>query len=320
MSDLFTASSPERAELAALRAALPAQVRFGTSSWNYPGWKGLVYDRSYGSRGASGPMLEEYARWPLFGTVGWDGSFYAPPTPETLAAYAARLPAGFPVVSKVWDRLTVHTFTKAKDPKRAGERNPDFLVPDVFLEAVWEPYAAHFGEHAGPFVFEFQTIGRHTGLDADSFAARLDEFFGALPREGRYAVELRNEEFLTPAYFAVLREHGVAHVFNSWTRMPSIGAQLDLSDAVTGPFLVARALLRPGRTYDEAVDAFSPYDRIREPQPETRDDLVRLVETSRRLNLPAYLLVNNRLEGSAPRTIEAVARLWTERHGAGTSV
>jgi len=130
-----------------------------------------------------------------------------------------------------------------------------------------------------------------------------------------YAVEIRNEEFLTPMYFAVLREHGVAHVFSSWTRMPSIGDQLDLPGSVSGPFLVARALLRPGRSYDEAVDAFAPYDRIREPNPPLRRDLARLVETAVRTRIPAYLLVNNRAEGSAPLTIAEVARLLPEAAG-----
>ena len=81
-------------------------------------------------------------------------------------------------------------------------------------------------------------------------------------------------------YFAVLREHGVAHVFNSWTRMPPIGDQLDLPGALSGPFIVARALLQQGRTYDEAVDAFAPYDRIQDPSPALRRDLVRLIETA----------------------------------------
>src|SRR5690348_17830061 len=48
----------------------------------------------------------------------------------------------------------------------------------------------------------------------------------------------------------------------------------------TAPFIIARALLRPGRTYNEAVDAFAPYDRIREPNPKLRRDLVRLVHTA----------------------------------------
>jgi uncharacterized protein YecE (DUF72 family) len=254
-------------------------------------------------------MLEEYARFPLFRTVGIDSSFYGPPTEEVLASYAEHLPPDFPCVSKVWNQLTVQTFTKAQDKARAGQVNSDFLNPDVFLEAVYEPYQRYFAEHTGPFVFEFQTIARGSGVTPEEFATRLDDFFSALPREGQYAVEIRNEEFLTPMYFAVLREHGVAHVFSSWTRMPPIGVQLDLPGVLTGPFLVARALLQQGRTYDEAVDAFSPYDRIQDPSPRLRRDLVRLIETAVRTRIPAYLLVNNRAEGSAPLTIAEVLRM-----------
>ena len=284
-------------------------MRFGASSWNYPGWAGLVYHREYQGRGASARMLQEYAAFPLFRTVGIDSSFYAPPTEETLGSYARYLPPGFPCVSKVWNQLTVHTFTKAQDRARAGQLNSDFLNPDLFLEAVYEPYQRHFAGHAGPFVFEFQAVVRGTGMTAERFAARLDEFFSALPRDGQYAVEIRNEEFLTPMYFAVLREHGVAHVFNSWTRMPPIGDQLDLPGAVSGPFIVARALLQPGRTYDEAVDAFAPYDRIQDASPPLRQDLLRLIETAVHTRIPAYLLVNNRAEGSAPMTVAEVLRM-----------
>ena len=296
-------------EFRALAARLPPEIRFGASSWNYPGWRGLVYHREYEGRGVSARMLEEYAAFPLFRTVGIDSSFYVPPTDAVLEAYASHLPPGFPCVSKVWNQITVQTFSKAQDKARGGKLNPDFLNPDVFLEAVYEPYRRHFAGHAGPFVFEFQAIGRGSGVTAERFTERLDEFFDALPREGMYAVEIRNEEFLTPAYFAVLREHGVAHVFNSWTRMPPIGDQLDLPGAVSGPFIVARALLQPGRTYDEAVDAFAPYDRIQDPSPPLRRELVRLIETAVRTRIPAYLLVNNRAEGSAPLTVAEVLRM-----------
>jgi uncharacterized protein YecE (DUF72 family) len=288
---------------------IPPNVRFGTSTWNYPGWHGLVYQREYEPKGAPAKMLEEYAAFPLFGTVGIDSSYYGPPTEEVLHSYAEHLPPEFPCVSKVWSQLTIHTFTKAQDPDRAGKVNPDFLNPDLFVEEIYQPYQRHFSRNTGPFVFEFQTLAKSSGIDAEGFALRLDEFFSALPREGQFAVEIRNEEFLTPMYFAVLREHGVGHVFSSWTRMPPIGHQLDLPGAISGPFLVARALLRPGRTYNEAVDAFSPYDRIREPNPKLRRDLVRLVEAAVKTRIPAYLLVNNRAEGSAPLTIAAVAEL-----------
>lgn len=301
------------AELARLRAAIPPEVRFGTSSWTYPGWKGLVYARDYPATGAGADMLAEYARFPLFSTVGIDSSFYGPLTEKTLASYADALPPGFPCVSKVWDRITVHTFAKAREKSRAGQLNPDFLNPELFLSDVWDPLARHFAEHRGPLVFEFQAIARQDKVTPQAFADRLDEFFGRLPPEGRYAVEVRNAEFLTPAYFAVLREHDAAHVLSSWTRMPSIGMQLELPGALTASFLVARALLRPGRYYADAVDAFAPYDRIRDPNPELRGDLVRLVEAAERLRIPAYILVNNRAEGSAPLTIAAVAGLLAER-------
>ncbi len=296
-------------ELRALAARVPGTVRFGASSWNYPGWRGLVYHREYSGAGAPARMLEEYARFPLFRTVGIDSSFYAPPDEALLRAYAEHLPPGFPCVSKVWNQITIQSFTKAQDPSRAGQANPDFLSPEVFLEAVYEPYDRYFAGHAGPLVLEFQSIAQRSGITPARFADRLDAFFSALPVEGMYAVELRNEEFLTPMYFAVLREHGVAHVLSSWTRMPPIGHQLDLPGALSAPFIVARALLRPGRSYNEAVDAFAPYDRIKEPNLKLRRDLVRLIETAVRTRIPAYLLVNNRAEGSAPLTVAEVARL-----------
>jgi hypothetical protein len=91
--------------------------------------------------------------------------------------------------------------------------------------------------------------------------------------------------------------------------MPSIGEQLAHPDSITARFIVARALLRPGRTYTDAVDQFQPYDRIQEPVPSLRSDLVKLVRTAAGLRLPAYVLVNNRAEGSAPLTIAAVTRM-----------
>jgi uncharacterized protein YecE (DUF72 family) len=257
-------------------------------------------------------VKKEYSAFPLFRTVGIDSSFYGPPTEAVLRSYADHLAAGFPCVSKVWSQLTIHTFTKAQDPEKAGKVNPDFLNPDLFVEEIYQPYRRYFTSNTGPFVFEFQTIAKSSRIGPGRFAARLDEFFTALPRDAQYGVEIRNEEFLTPMYFAVLREHGVAHVFNSWTRMPPIGHQLDLPGAVSGPFILARALLRPGRTYDEAVDAFSPYDRIREPNPKLRRDLARLVERAVQMRIPAYVLVNNRAEGSAPLTIAAVAAMLPE--------
>ncbi len=291
---------------------MPELVRFGTSSWTYPGWTGLIYEREYPKTGATASMLAEYARFPLFRTVGIDSSFYAPLSAAVLRSYAQALPSGFRCVSKVWDRITVHTFSKARSKAAAGERNPDFLNADLFVAEVLDPFREHFADHMGPFVFEFQTIARGARLTGQAFADLLDGFFSRLPRDVPYAVELRNQEYLVPPYFAVLREHNVAHVFNSWTRMPPVGEQLAIPGSLSAPFTVARILLRPGRTYSDAVDAFAPYDRIQDRNPELRQDVVELIRQAAALRIPAYILVNNRAEGSAPLTIAAIAALLSD--------
>ena len=106
---------PSIEQFRALAAGLPEILRFGTSSWTYPGWTGLIYQKEYPKTGSSAAMLAEYARFPLFRTVGIDSTFYAPPSAGILQSYARALPAGFRCVSKVWDRITVHTFAKARN-------------------------------------------------------------------------------------------------------------------------------------------------------------------------------------------------------------
>src|SRR5207244_10299669 len=59
---------PPSAELVALGARIPPNVRFGTSTWTYDGWAGEVYHRPYRSAQPA-RRLEEYVRYPLFRTV-----------------------------------------------------------------------------------------------------------------------------------------------------------------------------------------------------------------------------------------------------------
>lgn len=300
-------SWPSRDHLNALADRIPTGIHFGTSSWTYPGWTGLVYESEYPATGATARMLGEYSRWPLFRTVGIDSFFYRPASPRTLQSYADVLPEGFPCLAKVWERITAHTFANPRDKARWGQRNPDWLNADLFLNEVLGPMQEHFAGHLGPLIFEFQAISKKNGIGPAEFAGHLDDFFAKLPTGARYAVEIRNPEFLDDAYLAVLREHQVAHVFNSWSRMPAIGEQLLMHDAITAPFIVSRVLLRPGRTYAEAVDAFAPYDRVQDENPTLRADIAALARAALELRIPAYLLVNNRAEGSAPLTIAAVA-------------
>src|SRR6184192_631513 len=309
--DDIGALPPPPPDLVALGNRIPASIKFGTSTWTYDGWTGDVYHRAY--RGLQpARRLEEYARYPLFGTVGIDSAFYDPPTEEELAAYARHLPPGFPCVSKVWDRITARRLNQdGRWGNLAGQRNPDFLNAQLFKDAVLLPYARVFRDHAGAFVFEFQAMRGKDLPDPLRWAENLDGFLRQLPRDFRYAVELRNRELVADAHGAVLARHGAAHVFNSWTEMPTLGEQLELPWTFPASFTLARALLRPGRKYADAVQLFEPYDRIRDPQPELRQDLLRLVAEAMRRRIEALILVNNRLEGNAPETIRALVAALT---------
>ena len=143
-------------------------------------------------------------------------------------------------------------------------------------------------------------------MDVWRFAERLDAFLGQLPTGFHYAVEVRNHEFLQPAYLDVLKRHNVAHVLNNWTRMPPIVEQLQVPGTLPADFAVVRALLKPGRLYADAVERFQPYERIQEENPELRDGLVQSVERAVAEGRKLFAYVNNRAEGNAPLTIDAV--------------
>ncbi len=117
---------------------------------------------------------------------------------------------------------------------------------------------------------------------ARSFEASSTPSSPDCPRGFRYAVEIRNPEYLTPGYLDLLKSRNVAHVFNAWTRMPTLDNQAQLPDAFTADFTVVRALLKRGRGYDDAVKTFEPYKLVQEPNEGARAGMAEIVGLSRR--------------------------------------
>ena len=158
----------------------------------------------------------------------------------------------------------------------------------------------------GPIIFEFSTFHGHEFEHGRDFMNALDGFLSNLPRGWEYAVEIRNHNWLQPDYFAMLRSHGVAHVYTSWTRMPSLAEQLAIEESDTAEFMVSRLLLKPGRTYEQAVKAFYPYRLIQEENPDVRSSVKTMFERLMTKRRRGWIYINNRLEGSAPMTIDAI--------------
>jgi uncharacterized protein YecE (DUF72 family) len=300
-----------RAMAAKLQALAHRGVYFGTSSWKYEGWLGTIYTRDrYLSRGKfsqkkfEAECLAEYAE--TFPIVGGDFSFYQFPSPAYWKRLFGETPESLLFGLKVPEDITVPKWpSHARYGSRAGTINRSFLDKNLLHELFTWPLEA-YRHRIAVLMFEFGTFAKSTFARPAEFLARLDPFLEGLSRHFRYAVEIRNPEYLIPEYFETLRAHNTAHIFNAWTRMPELGEQIAIPGAFTADFTVVRALLRKGQTYEQAVQAYEPYERTVDPNPAARAALKAIAERAWKTGQPAYLFVNNRLEGNAPSTIEAV--------------
>ena len=290
------------AEAAALAARISPLVRFGTSSWSFPGWRGLVYPKATPAATLSRDGLKHYARHPLLRTVGIDRSYYAPVPEEDLRHYASLLPSGFLACAKA-----PASVMSAADA--SGERNPDFLSSSRLIDELIEPFDRSFRRFTGPFILECPPVPRAARVTAQEFEERLDCLLAELPRDFQYAVELRDRDLLTEGYGRALTRHGAAHVYNYWSAMPMPGAQMRILAPESFPFTVVRLLLRPGTRYEDQREQFQPFDRIQSEDPAMRSDVIELVERTLAVRRPTWVLVNNKAEGSSPLTVMGLARL-----------
>lgn len=294
-------------------AALAARgVFIGTSSWKYPGWQGLLYDRDryvwrgrYAESRFERNCLAEYAG--VFPTVSVDAAYYKFPDTASLNGLLGQVPSSFQFAFKVTGDITLKQFPSLpRFGARAGRPNENFLDAALFASRFLEPCEAIRG-NVGLLMLEFTRFSRGDFTQGREFVAQLDGFLGRLPRGWPMGVEIRNREFLHPDYFAMLASHGATHVFNSWTDMPPVIEQMAMTGSRSGGLLGARFLLKPGRKYEEAVKAFTPYDQIRDAYPEGRAAITGLIRQALAgAQKRTFIFVNNRFEGCSLQTIAAV--------------
>jgi uncharacterized protein YecE (DUF72 family) len=304
----------DRAFLRKSAATLAAAgVFIGASSWKYPGWRGQIYDGArYEWRGKFAlsrfekNCLAEYAE--VFKTVCVDAAYYSFPGVKYLDGLASQVPADFQFGFKVTDEITVGRFPNLpRFGARAGRPNEHFLKAEIFERGFLKPCEA-IRPQVGLLIFEFSRFYPPDFGQGRDFVAALDGFFAQLPRGWPYAVEMRNKHWLQAEYFECLSRHRVAHVYNSWTDMPPVGGQMALPGSRTNPGLVAaRFLLKLGRKYGDAVKSFQPYDGTKEVNAEARQaGAVLINEGKKNPQGKTFIYVNNRLEGNALATIQAM--------------
>lgn len=169
-----------------------APVRVGCQGWNYDDWvtgpagsRSIFYPR--GTRAAE--MLETYAR--AFETVEVDSTFYAIPSAQAVESWAGRTPEGFTFSLKLPQEIT-HARVL-----RSGST--------ILLEEFCARVRA-LGARLGvvliqmPPQFELTTENAHA----------LREFLPALPRDIRFSIEFRHQDWMRQRVADLLAKHNVA--------------------------------------------------------------------------------------------------------------
>jgi len=315
--------------LTRLGRMLPRSVHLGTSSWSFPGWRGLLWrgddaNTNYSESQLARDGLRAYAQHPVLRCVGIDRTFYQPLTVAEYERYASQVPPDF--------RFLVKAPAMVADAAMRGKRgdpveaNPLFLDPSATLDHFVAPAVEGLQARAGPLVFQLSPMPREmTSADAAiATIERIGALLNALPRSvggiaPLYAVELRDAELLTPRFVRMLRDCGARLCIALHPRMPVAARQsaaLRAMDALEdegddwrlkGP-LIARWNLAGGMRYEEARTRYAPFNRLVDPDIPTRGTLAHLIHVAIKSEQPSFIVANNKAEGSAPLTLIELAK------------
>lgn len=299
---------------------IPERIRLGTSSWSFPGWRGLIWRSERSTAALARDGLREYTRSPLLRTVGLDRTFHAPMAMEGYRALAEQTPEEFRFVVKAPEALTVARWYRAERfGALAGRRNELFLDAARARELVVDPASAGLGTRLGVVLFQLPPQDTREVGGPARFASRLHAFLRALPTDVPYAVELRNRELFTAEYVAAVVDAGATHCLNAHPAMPApalqdalltaslLGRDRGTSATGSGGPLVIRWMLAPHFRYEEARDRYSPFDRLVDEDPAMRREISRLSLGAVAQGRPVFVIVNNKAEGSSPLSVRKLA-------------
>ncbi|MCG7402346.1 MULTISPECIES: DUF72 domain-containing protein [Caballeronia] len=304
--------APLQPELEALAKRLPDAIHLGTSTWSFPGWRGIVYGDDYSNTKLSRDGLTAYSAHPLLKSVSIDRSFYAPLSLADYARHASQVPAHFRFIVKAPASVT-DAFIRG-ERGTPGAENPAFLNAQIAIDEFVTPCIGGLGEKAGALVFQFSPLPDAMIVEPARFIERLSAFLQTLPPlegDACYAVEIRDAAMLTPRFIRALRDANVRYCIGVHARMPDVRRQAKalalLDEEKMGP-LIVRWSLHSGFKYEQAKAKYEPFDKIVDEDLDTRQALAELAARYAIAGQPVVIAANNKAEGSAPLTCFELAR------------
>ncbi len=263
------------------------EIRLGTSAFTAAGWPGAFYPAGL----KPSDYLSYYAQ--QFDTVEVDSTFYRVPSAATVRKWHTCTPQGFLFAAKAPQTITHERVLVDCEDELKG-----------FLAAM-EP----LGEKLGPILFQLPYFNRQVFSNLEAFLERLVPFLVRLPRGQRFAVEIRNKNWLGPKLLDALRKRKVALTLIDHPWMPRPEEWMARGDPITADFAYIRwlgdrkGIEKETKTWDKVI-----VNRERE--------LEEWVEACRSFNqrsISVFAFANNHYAGHAPATVRLFQELWRKK-------
>ena len=259
-------------------------IFIGTSAFTAAGWEGTFYPE--GTQPAD--FLRYYAQH--FNSVEVDSTFYRTPTKATVQGWADKTPESFIFAAKIPQVITHEKVLVDCD----AEFKQFMEVMDIL------------GGKLGPLLFQFGYFNRTVFRGVNDFLARLRPFLKKLPKDHKFAVEIRNKNWLVPQFIEALRERGVALALIDQSWMPRPVQWFEKLDPITADFTYVR-WLGDRKGIEERTKIWNEVivDRSHE-----LSEWAEILGKVHKRKIQIYAYANNHYAGYSPATVEMFRDLW----------
>ena len=253
-------------------------ILLGTSAFTAAGWEGSFYPA--GMKPAE--YLSYYAT--RFDSVELDNTFYRAPSKSTVEGWARKTPEGFVFAAKV-----PQVITHEKILVDCDEELKQFVETMDLL-----------GQKLGPLLFQFGYFNKTVFRGMNEFLARLRPFLKKLPKDHKFAVEIRNKNWLVPQFADALRENGVALALIDQSWMPRPAQWFEKFDPITADFTYVR-WLGDRKGIEEKTKV---WDKVIVDRKADLTEWAEILGKVRKRKIQIYAYANNHYAGYGPATVE----------------
>ncbi len=162
------------------------------------------------------------------------------------------------------------------------------------------------GEKLGPLLFQFGYFNKKAFVGVNDFLARLRPFLKKLPKGHKFAVEIRNKNWVVPQFVETLRERGAALSMIDQAWMPRPAQWFEKLDPITTDFTYfcwlgdRKGIEEQTKTWDKVI-----VDRSR-----NLAEWVEVLKTVHKRKIQIFAYANNHYAGYGPATVEMFQDLW----------